>query len=129
MNYLLDTHAFIWWISGASQWPASVTEWMSQASGSIWISVASLWEMSIKIRLGKLKMPDPFDRYVLRQIQMNRLEILPVHAPHVFETMKLPMHHRDPFDRLLIAQARIEKLTLISQDEALRAYDVPMIWK
>jgi PIN domain nuclease of toxin-antitoxin system len=129
MNYLLDTHAFIWWITGSDLMPATMAEWLSQASGAIWISVASLWEMSIKIRLGKLKMPEPFDNYVLRQIHMNRLEILPIHAPHVFGTMKLPMHHRDPFDRLLIAQASIEKLTLISQDEALRAYDVPMIWK
>lgn len=73
-------------------------------------------------------MPDPFDAYVLKQIQKSRMEILPIHAPHVFETLHLPPHHRDPFDRLLVAQTRVEELTLISQDEAMRAYDVKILW-
>ena len=84
--------------------------------------------MALKIKIGKLKMPDPFDAYILRQIQINRMEALPIHAPHVLETLQLPQHHRDPFDRLLIAQARKEELILISGDEAMRAYDVRVLW-
>ncbi len=84
--------------------------------------------MVLKIKLGKLKMPDPFDAYVLKQIQVNRMEILPIHAPHVLETLHLPPHHRDPFDRILIAQARKEELILISGDEQIRAYDVQVLW-
>ncbi len=128
MNYLLDTHVFIWWITGESRLPQTVQKVLSEAAGSVWVSAASLWEMALKIKLGKLKMPEPFDTYVLRQIQINRMEVLPIHAPHVLETMKLPAHHRDPFDRLLVAQARREELTLISGDSAMRSYDVAILW-
>jgi len=128
VNYLLDTHAFLWWIMGEANLSALARQTLSQASGRVLVSVASLWEMVIKIKLGKLRMPDPFDTYVLRQLQKNRMEILPIHAPHVFETLRLPTHHRDPFDRLLVAQARVEKLTLISGDETLKTYDVKILW-
>lgn len=128
MNYLLDTHALLWWMAGDSKLSANVRTTLTQASGAVFVSVASLWEMALKIRLGKLKMPDPFDAYILRQIQINRMEVLPIHAPHVFETLNLPPHHRDPFDRILVAQARKEDLTLISQDKALHAYDVNVYW-
>jgi PIN domain nuclease of toxin-antitoxin system len=128
MNYLLDTHVFLWWITGASGLSAAAQQTLSQAAGRVLVSVVSLWEMAIKIKLGKLKMPEPFETYVLRQLQKNRMEILPIHAPHVFETLQLPPHHRDPFDRLIVAQARREDLLLISGDEALRAYDVKILW-
>lgn len=128
MNYLLDTHAFVWWITGEARLSRAAEQTLSRTPEVVYVSAASLWEMAIKIKLGKLKMPDPFGAYVLRQIQINRLEILPIHAPHVLETMNLPPHHRDPFDRLLIAQARTEELTLISGDEALRAYEVKICW-
>jgi PIN domain nuclease of toxin-antitoxin system len=128
VNYLLDTHVLLWWLTGEARLSATVQKTLSQAAGTVWVSVASLWEMALKIKLGKLKMPDPFDSYVLRQIQNNRMEILPIHAPHVLETLQLPPHHRDPFDRLLIAQARKEDLILVSRDQALRAYDVQILW-
>ena len=115
-------------MAGDSKLSANVRTTLTQASGAVFVSVASLWEMALKIRLGKLKMPDPFDAYILRQIQINRMEVLPIHAPHVFETLNLPPHHRDPFDRILVAQARKEDLTLISQDKALHAYDVNVYW-
>ena len=128
MNYLLDTHVLIWWIAGKVKLSAAVQKTLSEATGTVLVSVASLWEMALKIKLGKLKMPDPFDAYILRQIQINRMELLPIHAPHVLETMNLPPHHRDPFDRLLVAQARKEELILITGDEMLRAYDVQILW-
>lgn len=128
MNYLVDTHALLWWIRGEEKLSVNARNALSQAVGSVFVSVASLWEMALKIKLGKLQMPDPFDTYILKQIQINRMEILPIHAPHVFETMNLPPHHRDPFDRLLIAQARKEDLMLISQDQAFNSYDVKVYW-
>ena len=128
MNYLLDTHVFLWWITGEAELSSLVQKTLSQAAGRVLVSVASLWEMAIKIKLGKLKMPDPFDAYVLRQLQKNRMEVLPIHAPHVFETLRLPPHHRDPFERVLVAQARVEELTLISRDKELRAYEVKILW-
>jgi PIN domain nuclease of toxin-antitoxin system len=128
VNYLLDTHAFIWWITGNDQFPKALQKKLGLAAGTIYISVVSLWEMALKIKLGKLQMPEPFDQYVLHQIQINRMEVLPVHAPHIFETLRLPPHHRDPFDRLLVAQARVETLTLVSRDAALKPYPIKLMW-
>lgn len=128
MNYLLDTHVLLWWIQGESRLSPNVHKALSKSTGSVYVSVASLWEMVLKIKLGKLQMPAPFNSYILRQLQINRMEILPIHAPHVLETLDLPPHHRDPFDRLLIAQARVEDLTLITRDKTLKAYDVKLFW-
>ncbi len=78
MNYLLDTHALLWWIKGGPELSSVVQKTLSHSAGTVMVSAASLWEMVLKIKLGKLKLPDPFDSYVLRQIQINRMEILPI---------------------------------------------------
>lgn len=128
MNLLLDTHSFLWWIQGGTVLSERARQALEEARGTVYLSAASLWEMAIKIRLGKLRAPEPFDQFILRQVQDNRLEILPIHAQHVLATMNLPAHHRDPFDRLLIAQAQTEDLLLISRDAVFGHYDVKVLW-
>lgn len=130
MSYLLDTHVFLWWISGDARFPAALVEELSTGGKNVYLSVASLWEMAIKYKLGKLELSvkGAFDHYILRQAQINRIEILPLRAPHVLGTLDLPSHHRDPFDRVLVAQARTEKLRLISRDSQLKPYAVDLYW-
>jgi PIN domain nuclease of toxin-antitoxin system len=128
MNFLLDTHAFLWWIGDDARLPLSMRERLGEAGHTIHLSVVSLWEIVLKFKLGKLRLPEPMDSFLMEQIERNRFELLPVEAAHVFETLKLPVHHRDPFDRLLIAQARAETLTLLSADAQLRAYPVEIDW-
>lgn len=130
MTYLLDTHAFLWWICADPRFSAKLLEELAASRGPVYLSVASLWEMVIKFKLGKLRlhMDGSFSDYILKQVQVNRLELLPIHSHHVLGLLSLPEHHRDPFDRLLVAQAKAERLMLISRDAAFQAYDVPLYW-
>ena len=128
MNYLLDTHTFLWWIAESQEIPPALVKKLGHASGSVYFSVVSLWELGLKRGIGKLRLPEPIDTYVLKQIQANRIELLPLHAPHVFRSLELAPHHRDPFDRMLVAQALVENLTLVSRDQALRAYPAKIVW-
>ena len=88
------------------------------------ISVASLWEMAIKSSIGKLRLAAPFDRLIPQQLGLNGFELLPIEIPHLATVATLPFHHRDPFDRLLIAQAMVEKMPIVSVDSAFEAYDI-----
>lgn len=128
MNYLLDTHAFLWWISESPEIPRALVKKLGHASGGVYFSVVSIWEIGLKLRIGKLQLPEPLDTYLLKQIQANRIEVLPLHAPHVFKSLELPSHHRDPFDRMLVAQALSENLAFVSRDKALRAYPAKIVW-
>lgn len=96
---------------------------------TVFVSVASLWEIVLKYRLGKLKMPEPVEPFLMRQIEENRFEILTIHSHHVFQTLSLQTLHRDPFDRILVAQAQSENLTIISRDPDIKAYPVPVFWE
>jgi PIN domain nuclease of toxin-antitoxin system len=129
VKYLLDTHVFLWWILGDLRLPTAVRKAIESARGNVFISVASLWELLIKTRTGKITLPDISpENFLLREIQANHMEILTIHAPHVFEAAALPPHHKDPFDRMLVGQARVESMTLVTKDSALQAYDVPILW-
>ena len=128
MKYLLDTHAFLWWISDDERLPETVRKHLEGLREAVYVSVASLWEIVLKYRLGKLKMPEPVEAYLLRHIKQNRFEILTIHSHHIFQILSLPPLHRDPFDRLLVAQAQAESLTLITRDPAVRDYPVQIFW-
>ena len=112
MNLLLCTHSFIWWTTAKNKL----------------LSAASLWELQIKIQINKFKFTDPLETVVNEQIQTNGFQILPVTFAHVLELGKLPFHHKDPFDRLLIAQANAENLILVSSDAKFSAYPVNLLW-
>ena len=128
MKLLLDTHAFIWWDSESSKLSLQVLNLCQDRANTLLLSVVSIWEMQIKLQLGKLKLNLPLARLIESQQQTNEIEILPIILPHVLELDSLPAHHKDPFDRLLIAQARIEDAILISNDPIFTNYSVKLLW-
>ena len=128
MNLLLDTHAFLWFIDGSPKLGAQARTLIEDGTNTKWISVASLWEMAIKISLGRLHLERPFEPFVPEQIERNGFGVLPLRINHMAKVVTLPFHHRDPFDRLLAAQCLTEDLSLISVDEAFDSYGVRRLW-
>lgn len=125
---LLDTHAFIWFISGSEKLSRDARALIETRENRIFISAASLWEIAIKHGLGKLALDRPFDELIPEQLHRQQIETLQIELSHLSELMPLPLHHRDPFDRLIVAQAKAERLPIISVDGALDAYDIQRIW-
>ncbi|MBI1928018.1 type II toxin-antitoxin system VapC family toxin [Candidatus Poribacteria bacterium] len=128
MKLLLDTHAFIWWVNAPGKLPKRVLTSLENPDNSLILSVVSVWEMQIKPQLGKLKLDIPLRTLIENQRATNDLQILPVELAHIWALEGLPLHHKDPFDRLLIAQAMVEDAFLVSQDEALSDYPVKLLW-
>lgn len=128
MKLLFDTHTFIWWDSDPSQLSHQVLELCHNPENTLILSIATVWEMQIKSQLGKLNLALPLDEYVRTQQQANGFYILPIHLEHVFKLNELPLHHKDPFDRLLIAQAAIEDAVLLSKDRIFATYPINVLW-
>ena len=128
MKLLLDTHTFIWWDSEPQRLSQQVLKMCQDPENVLLASVASLWEMQIKLQLGKLKLNKPLTELVSGQQAINNIEILDVKLEHVLALGKLPSHHKDPFDRLLIAQADIEEAFLVSKDQIFTEYEVKVVW-
>ncbi|QXD14493.1 type II toxin-antitoxin system VapC family toxin [Rhodocaloribacter litoris] len=128
MRLLLDTHSFLWFIGGDERLSARAREVIADIENEAYLSVASLWEMAIKINLGKLRLPRPFGVFVPEQIMLNEIKILHVELPHISRYIELPLYHRDPFDRLLAAQAYVEGMTVVSKDEVFARYEVDLLW-
>lgn len=128
MRLLIDTHVLIWWFFHPDRLSARVAEAMSDDGSEIWVSAASFWEIAIKHKLGKLPQVAGF-LADLSLISSNGFELLPISAAHAIRAGGLPLHHRDPFDRLLIAQALVENLTLVSIDSQFDHYGVPRLWQ
>jgi PIN domain nuclease of toxin-antitoxin system len=128
MNLLLDTHAFIWWDSAPDKLSAHALSLCESPENQLFLSVASLWEIQIKMQLGKLKMPISLQDLVLSQQEANGLTILSVQARHTFALGDLTLIHRDPFDRMIVVQAKADNLCIISQDAQMRKYPVAVEW-
>lgn len=128
MKLLLDTHAFIWWYNAPQRLPQSVLQACENPNNLIALSVASIWEMQIKAQIGKLSFDKPIKRIIQRQQTRNQLQILPITMKTVLSLDDLPLHHRDPFDRLIVAQAREANLTLVSNDARMSQYEVSLLW-
>jgi PIN domain nuclease of toxin-antitoxin system len=128
MRLLLDTHTFIWWDSDPGKLSLRALELCQDRMNSILLSVVSIWEMQIKSQLGKLNFSLPLAELVKSQLEMNNLEILPIQLEHVLALEGLPTPHKDPFDRLLIAQASIEDAIIVSSDSQFGQYPVKVIW-
>jgi PIN domain nuclease of toxin-antitoxin system len=124
VRLLLDTHAALWWLADDERLGPVAAEYLADGSSEVLLSAAVVWEVAIKRALGKLDVPDDFAGTLLGAGALG----LAVTLRHASAVADLPAHHRDPFDRMLIAQARLEKAVLVSHDEALRAYGVPMAW-
>ncbi len=128
MKFLLDTHTFLWFIMGSSKLSKKARELMEDASNARLLSIASLWEMAIKVSLGKLTLAEPFEVLIPQQLKLNGIELLNIKIEHMATVTVLPFYHRDPFDRLLIAQCMVERLPLLSADESMDNYPIKRIW-
>ena len=128
MKLLLDTHAFIWWDGEPNRVSPNALAQCQNRANELWLSVASVWEMQIKLQLGKLRLSLPLAKLIESQQQTNGLQVLPITLAHVLAIEQLPDHHKDPFDRLLIAQANVEGAVLISHDPLFAKYPVKVVW-
>jgi PIN domain nuclease of toxin-antitoxin system len=127
MKALLDTHTFLWAILDDRRLSQRAQQ-IFTGPNDLWLSVASLWEILIKVQTGKLPLPQPSGPYLVKKLGENKIEVLPVNLDHVLRTEKMPVLHRDPFDRILIAQSLEEKLPLVTADSIFERYDVQVIW-
>jgi PIN domain nuclease of toxin-antitoxin system len=127
MRALLDTHTFLWAITGDKRLSRRAQEVFAGPSDLLF-SVASVWEILIKVQIGKLDLPVPTGRYILKKLAENKIETLPISLDHVLKIEALPMHHRDPFDRMVIAQSLTEDLPLVTADPHFEKYQVHSIW-
>ncbi len=128
MKLLLDTHIFLWWITDDPQLSVNARELIGDGHNTLYWSAASSWEVSIKYALGRMPLPEAPEQFLPAEIEKNRIESLPIIDVHAFEAGQLPQHHRDPFDRMLIAQALVESFALVSNDRQLNHYDVEIHW-
>jgi PIN domain nuclease of toxin-antitoxin system len=127
MKNLLDTHTFIWFLNGDKNLSTTAKKYIEDVDAENYLSIVSLWEIAIKISLGKLEINIPFEKlegYILE----NNFQILPISFNDLIKLSNLPFHHRDPFDRLLIAQSLHNEMNLISKDNVFVEYGVLQIW-
>jgi PIN domain nuclease of toxin-antitoxin system len=128
VRLLLDTHAFLWWIADDQRLSPRAAALIGDGSNEVIVSAASAWEIVVKSRLGRVEVPTPLDRFLTAQLEANAFIPLPIQMRHALGLEALPDLHRDPFDRILVAQAVAEDLTLVSRDRVLSAYPVPVEW-
>ncbi|MBF0365233.1 MAG: type II toxin-antitoxin system VapC family toxin [Oligoflexia bacterium] len=129
MNFLLDTHALLWISNNSKELSKRLKKDFKNRENDFFISIASLWEMTIKISLKKLELPCSLEKYVKTEVVQNGIKILPISLKHLALLEELPFHHRDPFDRLIITQAITEDLTIYSKDKIFSRYDVALKWR
>ena len=128
MKLLLDTHALIWFLEDDPKLSAAAREVVEESANERWVSIASGWEMAIKSQLGKLDLPRPFAVLFPGTLEALGFSIVPLQAGHLHRYHALPLHHRDLFDRLLVAQALADGFTVVGNDAAFDAYGVTRIW-
>ncbi len=128
MKLLLDTHALLWWIADDPRLSRRAASLISDGANEVYVSAATAWEIVVKSALGRVEVPDPVDHFLASQIEANAFLALPIHVRHALGLASLPDVHRDPFDRILVAQAVAEDLLLVSGDRVLRRYPVGVEW-
>ena len=128
MKLILDTHTFIWWANEPEKLSEKALTACQDNSNTLILSVVSVWEMQIKMQLGKLKISRPIEKLIKTQQQANGLQVLPIELAHLLSLSGLPSHHKDPFDRLLITQANVEGAILVSVDLVFSSYSVKVLW-
>ncbi|MBZ0279266.1 MAG: type II toxin-antitoxin system VapC family toxin [Anaerolineae bacterium] len=128
MRLLLDTHAFIWLDIATSRLSTTIQQAIKDPQNDIYLSLASVWEMQIKIQLGKLQLDSTLPITLTSQQQTNGIQLLPIRLDHILGLGHLPYHHHDPFDRLLIAQTQVENLTLVTNDPKIHQYQINILW-
>jgi len=127
-GFLLDTHALLWLLTDDPRLSVAAKEAYLAPDVSVSLSLASVWEIAIKVSLGKLEVAEPLETLLPRELRENAIQLLPIEMDHCLKVARLPFHHRDPFDRLIAAQSLHERRALISRDPAFDAYGVERIW-
>jgi PIN domain nuclease of toxin-antitoxin system len=127
MRLLLDSHTFLWWVKDDPALSRGARAAIADPDNECFLSHASVWEMAIKASLGKLRLSSTVERFVVEHCAANGFQLLSITRAHIASVEGLPFHHRDPFDRLLVAQARHEDMALVSRDPSLKAYGVAVI--
>ena len=125
---MLDTHAFLWWITDDPRLSLKVRDLIADGQNELFLSAASAWEIAIKAQIGRLHLSDKPDVLIPDQLSRNSIQALPIHFRHALHVFDLPNHHRDPFDRMIIAQAELENLPIISSDKIFNQYGVEVVW-
>jgi len=128
MKYLLDTHAFLWFVTADNRLSQKAKSIISDRKNDVYFSAASAWELSIKIRLGRLTLEEDLEAFIVNQLAENSFHALSVTIIHSIYTSKLPDIHKDPFDRMIIAQSQVDDMSLISRDKNIKKYKVPVVW-
>lgn len=128
MNLLLDTHTFLWAVDCPEKLSERIVQLLADEANIWCLSLASVWEIQIKSQLGKLQLSLPLSELIETQQQINDLLLLPIELNHIYALTELSQHHRDPFDRLLIVQSRVEQMPLLSRDSVFDTYGVDRIW-
>ncbi|WP_017294268.1 type II toxin-antitoxin system VapC family toxin [Geminocystis herdmanii] len=128
MQFLLDTHTFLWFVNESDEIPEHLFN-LLESDVDLLLSIASLWEIAIKVSINKLTLPKNYHEFISEQIKINDIEILPISLSHLNIITTLPLHHKDPFDRLIIAQAIEKNITIISKDSVFNSYtEIKTIW-
>ena len=128
MKLLLDTQCWLWWFANPERLNQEAIELIGDSKNVLFLSVASIWEIAIKVSLGKLNLPEPPSEYVPSRMMMLGTSSVELKGIHALLAASLPYHHRDPFDRMLIAQSQIEQIPIITADSLFNQYDVKIIW-
>lgn len=129
MKLLLDTQCWLWWFIQPERLSENAIAQIADETNELWFSVASVWEIGIKVAIGKLPLPEPIDTYIYSRMGNLGVQSLEITVAHALRAAALPLHHRDPFDRMLIAQAQMEDMTLVTADSIFKQYgDVSILW-
>ena len=128
MKYLLDTHAFLWFVTDNDKLSSNARSIIKNSNNEVYFSAASAWEMSIKVRLGRLTIEEELEPFIIKQLSENNFSTLSITIFHSIYTSKLPDIHKDPFDRMIIAQSQVEDMPLISKDKNIEKYKIPVVW-
>ena len=128
MKLLLDTHTLLWFIGGSSRLSSTARTLIEDTENDKFVSIVRVWEIAIKVSVGRMSLSSPFDILFPHQLQINGFELWPVKVGHASVVASLPFHHRDPFDRLLIAQSIVEDFAIVTTDSEFADYPVKLLW-
>jgi len=128
VRILLDTHVLLWWLEDSARLSETARSTVADTATQLFWSAASSWELAIKVGLGRIRLVTPLRKLLPAALLEQSIDFLAVEQSHALQVAELPHHHRDPFDRMLVAQCRVERLRLLSADEQIRRYDVDVVW-
>jgi PIN domain nuclease of toxin-antitoxin system len=127
VTFLIDTHCWLWWIANPERLSVRAFEIIESGENTILFSAASSWEIAVKYAIGKIDLPEPPDKFIPKRLVRDGITSLPIEHSHALHTATLPRYHNDPFDRMLIAQALLEKVPIMTADPQIERYDVEII--